>query len=169
MHEVGAAAHQALRTRSAAGRQRAIALLALAPGDRQALEGLLREAGFEVRHTPSVADAPLRPADAASDAFVLLGGMVGGVALPGESTPEVVAALREAGWEHVVVVGADTRPTVVARALATGARGFLVAAPGRASDAGDRRCLRRAGPRRRCRSATSRAGSACCPRARCRC
>ena len=56
--------------------------------------------------------------------------LLAGVPRPDDSTPAAVAALRAAGWDHVVVVGGDVRPTAVARALGRGARGFLVAAPG---------------------------------------
>ena len=66
------------------------------------------------------------PTAAGPGALVLLAG----VPRPDDSTPAAVAALRAAGWDHVVVVGGDVRPTAVARALGRGARGFLVAAPG---------------------------------------
>jgi DNA-binding NarL/FixJ family response regulator len=49
----------------------------------------------------------------------------------GRDDPEpvdVVAALRRAGWPHVVVVGAGLRTATVVRALTTGAQGYLVAA-----------------------------------------
>jgi DNA-binding NarL/FixJ family response regulator len=132
---------------------RPVALLALAPTQRRrALEDVLVDAGFDVRHAPrddagddagddTVGDtggAVVRstggtaagglavPTAAGPGALVLLAG----VPRPDDSTPAAVAALRAAGWDHVVVVGGDVRPTAVARALGRGARGFLVAAPG---------------------------------------
>lgn len=41
--------------------------------------------------------------------------------------PPAVAALRTAGWRHIVVIGADARPSSVVGALTTGAGAFLVA------------------------------------------
>ena len=124
---------------------RPVALLALAPTQRRrALEDVLVDAGFDVRHAPrddtgdDAGGAGVRsaggtavgglavPAAAGPGALVLLAG----VPRPDDSTPAAVAALRAAGWDHVVVVGGDVRPTAVARALGRGARGFLVAAPG---------------------------------------
>jgi DNA-binding NarL/FixJ family response regulator len=118
--------------------ERPVALLALEPAQRRrALEDVLVDAGFDVRHAPRDGDAgppvvgatacgPVVPMAAGPGALVLLAG----VPRPDDSTPAAVAALRAAGWDHVVVVGGDVRPTAVARALGRGARGFLVAAPG---------------------------------------
>jgi DNA-binding NarL/FixJ family response regulator len=118
--------------------ERPVALLALEPAQRRrALEDVLVDAGFDVRHAPCDGDAgpsvvgaaacgPVVPTAAGPGALVLLAG----VPRPDDSTPAAVAALRAAGWDHVVVVGGDVRPTAVARALGRGARGFLVAAPG---------------------------------------
>jgi DNA-binding NarL/FixJ family response regulator len=118
--------------------ERPVALLALEPTQRRrALEDVLVDAGFDVRHAPRDDDAgqvaggaaacgPVVPTAAGPGALVLLAG----VPRPDDSTPAAVAALRAAGWDHVVVVGGDVRPTAVARALGRGARGFLVAAPG---------------------------------------
>jgi DNA-binding NarL/FixJ family response regulator len=120
--------------------ERPVALLALEPTHRRrALEDVLVDAGFDVRHAPrdegrdagegvgEAASGGLSvPAAAGPGALVLLAG----VPRPDDSTPAAVAALRAAGWDHVVVVGGDVRPTAVARALGRGARGFLVAAPG---------------------------------------
>jgi len=118
--------------------ERPVALLALEPAQRRrALEDVLVDAGFDVRHAPRDDDAgqvaggaaacgPVVPTAAGPGALVLLAG----VPRPDDSTPAAVAALRAAGWDHVVVVGGDVRPTAVARALGRGARGFLVAAPG---------------------------------------
>ena len=124
---------------------RPVALLALAPTQRRrGLEDVLVDAGFDVRHAPrddtrddaggavarstggTAAGGLAVPTAAGPGALVLLAG----VPRPDNSTPAAVAALRAAGWEHVVVVGGDVRPTAVARALGRGARGFLVAAPG---------------------------------------
>ena len=124
---------------------RPVALLALAPTQRRrALEDVLVDAGFDVRHAPrddtgddaggavarstggTAAGGLAVPRAAGPGALVLLAG----VPRPDDSTPAAVAALRAAGWDHVVVVGGDVRPTAVARALGRGARGFLVAAPG---------------------------------------
>jgi len=124
---------------------RPVALLALAPTQRRrALEDVLVDAGFDVRHAPrddtgddaggavarstggTAAGGLAVPTAAGPGALVLLAG----VPRPDDSTPAAVAALRAAGWDHVVVVGGDVRPTAVARALGRGARGFLVAAPG---------------------------------------
>jgi DNA-binding NarL/FixJ family response regulator len=124
---------------------RPVALLALAPTQRRrGLEDVLVDAGFDVRHAPrddtrdDAGGAGVRsaggtavgglavPAAAGPGALVLLAG----VPRPDDSTPAAVAALRAAGWDHVVVVGGDVRPTAVARALGRGARGFLLAAPG---------------------------------------
>ena len=102
---------------------------------------MLVDAGFDVRHAPRAGDAgprrrrgdgrgPVVPTAAGPGALVLLAG----VPRPDDSTPAAVAALRAAGWDHVVVVGGDVRPTAVARALGDGARGFLVAAPCRPVD-----------------------------------
>ena len=118
--------------------ERPVALLALEPTQRRrALEDVLVDAGFDVRHAPRACDAgppavgatacgPVVPTAAGPGALVLLAG----VPRPDDSTPAAVAALRAAGWDHVVVVGGDVRPTAVARALGRGARGFLVAVPG---------------------------------------
>jgi len=133
--------------------ERPVALLALAPTQRRrALEDVLVDAGFDVRHAArggaegdvegdaecdtgggagrqageTTAAGLVVPTAAGPGALVLLAG----VPRPDNSTPAAVAALRAAGWEHVVVVGGDVRPTAVARALGRGARGFLVAAPG---------------------------------------
>ena len=118
--------------------ERPVALLALEPAQRRrALEDVLVDAGFDVRHAPRDDDAgqvaggaaacgPVVPTAAGPGALVLLAG----VPRPDDSTPAAVAALRAAGWDHVVVVGGDVRPTAVARALGRGARGFLVAVPG---------------------------------------
>jgi DNA-binding NarL/FixJ family response regulator len=118
--------------------ERPVALLALEPAQRRrALEDVLVDAGFDVRHAPRDDDAgqvaggaaacrPVVPTAAGPGALVLLAG----VPRPDDSTPAAVAALCAAGWDHVVVVGGDVRPTAVARALGRGARGFLVAAPG---------------------------------------
>jgi len=115
---------------------RPVALLVLKPADcRKALEDVLVDAGFDVRHAgpgdghgdEAPADILAVPAAAGPGALVLLGG----VPRPDERTPAAVAALRAAGWDHVVVVGGDAAPTAVARALGRGARGFLLAAPGR--------------------------------------
>jgi DNA-binding NarL/FixJ family response regulator len=118
--------------------ERPVALLALEPTQRRrALEDVLVDAGFDVRHAPRDGDAgppavgatacgPVVPTAAGPGALVLLAGVL----RPDDSTPAAVAALRAAGWDHVVVVGGDVRPTAVARALGRGARGFLVAAPG---------------------------------------
>jgi DNA-binding NarL/FixJ family response regulator len=118
--------------------ERPVALLALEPAQwRRALEDVLVDAGFDVRHAPrddeagqvaggAAACGPVVPMAAGPGALVLLAG----VPRPDDSTPAAVAALRAAGWDHVVVVGGDVRPTAVARALGRGARGFLVAAPG---------------------------------------
>ena len=125
--------------------ERPVALLALAPTQRRrALEDVLVDAGFDVRHAPrddtgddaggavarstggTAAGGLAVPRAAGPGALVLLAG----VPRPDDSTPAAVAALRAAGWDHVVVVGGDVRPTAVARALGRGARGFLVAAPG---------------------------------------
>jgi DNA-binding NarL/FixJ family response regulator len=118
--------------------ERPVALLALEPTQRRrALEDVLVDAGFDVRHAPRDDDAgqfaggaaacgPVVPTAAGPGALVLLAGVL----RPDDSTPAAVAALRAAGWDHVVVVGGDVRPTAVARALGRGARGFLVAAPG---------------------------------------
>jgi DNA-binding NarL/FixJ family response regulator len=111
---------------------RPVALLALEPAERRkALEDVLAAAGFEVRHAArasgGAADRLDVPAAAGPGALVLLGG----VPRPDDRTPAAVAALCAAGWEHVVVIGGDAAPTAVARALGKGARGFLVAAPGR--------------------------------------
>jgi len=141
--------------------ERPVALLALAPTQRRrALEDVLVDAGFDVRHAArggaegdvegdaecdtgggagrqageTTAAGLVVPTAAGPGALVLLAG----VPRPDNSTPAAVAALRAAGWDHVVVVGGDVRPTAVARALGRGARGFLVAAPGpvdRAADA----------------------------------
>ena len=124
---------------------RPVALLALAPTQRRrGLEDVLVDAGFDVRHAPrddtgddaggavarstggTAAGGLAVPRAAGPGALVLLAG----VPRPDDSTPAAVAALRAAGWDHVVVVGGDVRPTAVARALGGGARGFLVAAPG---------------------------------------
>ena len=124
---------------------RPVALLALAPTQRRrGLEDVLVDAGFDVRHAPrddtgddaggavarstggTAAGGLAVPTAAGPGALVLLAG----VPRPDDSTPAAVAALRAAGWDHVVVVGGDVRPTAVARALGRGARGFLVAAPG---------------------------------------
>jgi len=124
---------------------RPVALLALAPTQRRrGLEDVLVDAGFDVRHAPrddtgddaggavarstggTAAGGLAVPRAAGPGALVLLAG----VPRPDDSTPAAVAALRAAGWDHVVVVGGDVRPTAVARALGRGARGFLVAAPG---------------------------------------
>jgi DNA-binding NarL/FixJ family response regulator len=137
MRDVGAAAHEALRAQSDAGRRREVALLAMeSPERRRELESALVEAGFEVRHAASRA-APLDvPPATGPDGLVMLGGVSRTSAdASGDDTSEAVAALREAGWDHVVVVGGDTRATAVARTLATGARGFLVAAPCRGAEA----------------------------------
>jgi len=120
--------------------ERPVALLALGQAQRRrAMEDVLVDAGFDVRHAAH--DAPA-DADPRRDAGMPCGGLVvpvaagpgalvllGGVPRPDDSTPAAVAALRAAGWDHVVVVGGDVRPTAVARALGTGARGFLIAAP----------------------------------------
>jgi len=117
--------------------ERPVALLALEPAQRRrALEDVLVDAGFDVRHAPrgdagppavgATACGPVVPTAAGPGALVLLAG----VPRPDDSTPAAVAALRAAGWDHVVVVGGDVRPTAVARALGRGARGFLVAVPG---------------------------------------
>jgi DNA-binding NarL/FixJ family response regulator len=118
--------------------ERPVALLALEPTQRRrALEDVLVDAGFDVRYAPRACDAgppavgatacgPAVPTAAGPGALVLLAG----VPRPDDSTPAAVAALRAAGWDHVVVVGGDVRPTAVARALGRGARGFLVAVPG---------------------------------------
>lgn len=118
--------------------ERPVALLALeSTHRRRALEDVLVDAGFDVRHAPrdgegcdaggEVGEASSGvPAAAGPGALVLLAG----VPRPDDSTPAAVAALRAAGWDHVVVVGGDVRPTAVARALGGGARGFLLAAPG---------------------------------------
>src|SRR6476646_6286811 len=111
---------------------RPVALLALAPTQRRrGLEDVLVDAGFDVRHAPrddtrdDAGGAGVRsaggtavgglavPAAAGPGALVLLAG----VPRPDDSTPAAVAALRAAGWDHVVVVGGDVRPTAVARAL----------------------------------------------------
>jgi DNA-binding CsgD family transcriptional regulator len=117
--------------------ERPVALLALGPAQRRrAMEDVLVDAGFDVRHAArdhpdadprrGVGGTPLVvPVAAGPVALVLLAG----VPRPDDSTPAAVAALRAAGWDHVVVVGGDVRPTAVARALGTGARGFLIAAP----------------------------------------
>ncbi len=134
MRDVGAAAHRALRSRSAADDprpRRSVALLALESPERcQALEYALVAAGFEVRHAPSAAGAADVPVATGAEALALLGGP----ARPDESTPGAVAALREAGWDHVVVLGGERRPAAVAEALAGGARGYLVAPPSRSVD-----------------------------------
>jgi DNA-binding NarL/FixJ family response regulator len=125
--------------------ERPVALLALEPAERRrALEDVLVDAGFDVRHAPrddtgddaggavarstggTAAGGLAVPRAAGPGALVLLAG----VPRPDDSTPAAVAALRAAGWDHVVVVGGDVRPTAVARALGRGARGFLVAVPG---------------------------------------
>jgi DNA-binding NarL/FixJ family response regulator len=97
---------------------------------------VLVDAGFDVRHaeqdgpaTPGAEPAAV-PAAAGPGALVLLAG----VPRPDDRTPAAVAALRAAGWDHVVVVGGNAAPAAVARALGTGARGFLLAAPGLPSD-----------------------------------
>ena len=141
MHDGVDAAHEAFGSG-----ERPVALLALAPAQRRrAMEDVLVDAGFDVRHAArddqeAGADASAQtrrgvgavpsgglvvPVAAGPGALVLLAG----VPRPDDSTPAAVAALRAAGWDHVVVVGGDVRPTAVARALGTGARGFLVAAP----------------------------------------
>jgi len=111
---------------------RPVALLVLEPAEcRKALEDVLVDAGFDVRHAgqgdAASAEVLAVPAAAGPGALVLLSG----VPRPDERTPAAVAALRAAGWDHVVVVGGDAAPTAVARALGRGARGFLLAAPGR--------------------------------------
>jgi DNA-binding NarL/FixJ family response regulator len=141
MHDGADAAHPAFGTG-----ERPVALLALGQAQRRrAMEDVLVDAGFDVRHAArddqgaagdvgadrrrDVGGIPsgrlVVPLAAGPGALVLLAG----VPRPDDSTPAAVAALRAAGWEHVVVVGGDVRPTAVARALGTGARGFLVAAP----------------------------------------
>lgn len=120
-------AHEALGSGT-----RPVALLVLEPAEcRKALEDVLVDAGFDVRHAGQGDEAPADslavPAAAGPGALVLLGG----VPRPDDRTPAAVAALRAAGWDHVVVVGGDAAPTAVARALGRGARGFLLAAPGR--------------------------------------
>jgi DNA-binding NarL/FixJ family response regulator len=117
---------------------RPVALLALDSAERRtAMEEVLAGAGFEVRHAAPdgaantdgapAAEQLTVPTAAGPGALVLLG-----VPRPDDRTPAAVAALCAAGWEHVVVVGGDAAPTAVARALGEGARGFLVAAQGRA-------------------------------------
>jgi DNA-binding NarL/FixJ family response regulator len=141
MHDGADAAHPAFGSG-----ERPVALLALEPAQRRrAMEDVLVDAGFDVRHAAredrgagadsggdrrrDVDGAPsgglVVPVAAGPGALVLLAG----VPRPDDSTPAAVAALRAAGWDHVVVVGGDVRPTAVARALGRGARGFLVAAP----------------------------------------
>jgi DNA-binding CsgD family transcriptional regulator len=141
MHDGADAAHPAFGSG-----ERPVALLALEPAQRRrAMEDVLVDAGFDVRHAArddkgaggdtgadrrrDVGGIPsgglVVPHAAGPGALVLLAG----VPRPDDSTPAAVAALRAAGWDHVVVVGGDVRPTAVARALGTGARGFLVAAP----------------------------------------
>jgi DNA-binding NarL/FixJ family response regulator len=46
---------------------------------------------------------------------------------PSGGCSPAVAALRTAGWRHIVVIGADARPSSVVGALTTGAGAFLVA------------------------------------------
>jgi DNA-binding NarL/FixJ family response regulator len=127
MHDGEDIAHQAFGSG-----ERPVALLALESTQRRrALEDVLVEAGFDVRHAPRDGGEPDTrdigvPTAAGPGALVLLAG----VPRPDDSTPAAVAALLAAGWDHVVVVGGDVRPTAVARALGGGARGFLVAAPG---------------------------------------
>jgi DNA-binding NarL/FixJ family response regulator len=76
------------------------------------------------------------PAAAGPGALVLLDGVPRPDEHPSAAVPEVVSALRAAGWDHVVVVGGDPRPTAIAHALGRGARAFLLAARGSpASDA----------------------------------
>ena len=59
------------------------------------------------------------PAAAGPGALVLLGGVPVGADESGTHA-RAVAALRAAGWDHVVVVGGDAAPTAVARALGEG-------------------------------------------------
>jgi DNA-binding CsgD family transcriptional regulator len=120
--------------------ERPVALLALEPAQRRrALEDVLVDAGFEVRHALRDDDdddaGPVAGGAAAGRHVPMAAGpgalvLLAGVPRPDDSTPAAVAALCAAGWDHVVVVGGDVRPTAVARALGRGARGFLVAAPG---------------------------------------
>jgi DNA-binding NarL/FixJ family response regulator len=70
------------------------------------------------------------PAAAGPGALVLLDGVPRPDEHPPPAVPEVVSALRAAGWDHVVVIGGDARSTAVAHALGRGARAFLVAARG---------------------------------------
>ena len=152
MHDGVDVAHQAFGPG-----ERPVALLALEPAQRRrAMEDVLVDAGFDVRHAArddpgadirrDVGGIPpgglVVPVAAGPGALVLLAG----VPRPDDSTPTAVAALRAAGWDHVVVVGGDVRPTAVARALGTGARGFLVAAPCPPDPAADPRRWRRAVP-----------------------
>jgi DNA-binding NarL/FixJ family response regulator len=46
----------------------------------------------------------------------------------GAGCSPAVAALRTAGWRHIVVIGSDARPSSVVGALTTGAGAFLVSA-----------------------------------------
>jgi DNA-binding NarL/FixJ family response regulator len=70
------------------------------------------------------------PAATGPGALVLLDGVPRPDEHPPPAVPEVVSALRAAGWDHVVVIGGDARSTAVAHALGRGARAFLVAARG---------------------------------------
>lgn len=116
---------------------RPVALLALEPADRRtALESVLVDAGFDVRHAAQdsaggepAADRIVIPAAAGPGALVLLGGMPRPDSRAPTAVPDIVSALRAAGWDHVVVVGGDAAPTAVSCALGRGARGFLLAAP----------------------------------------
>lgn len=102
-----------------------VALLALSsPEHRRAVEAGLAGTGVaRIVHA------------APTDAAVAAGsGQPGGVAVlewpDGDGGPvAVLAALRRAGWPHVVVVGSDRRTATVVRALTTGARGYLLGAP----------------------------------------
>jgi DNA-binding CsgD family transcriptional regulator len=114
---------------------RPVALLALAPTQRRrALEDVLVDAGFDVRHAPrddtgddaggavarstggTAAGGLAVPRAAGPGALVLLAG----VPRPDDSTPAAVAALRAAGWDHVAAPGPvdlSADPAPVARAV----------------------------------------------------
>jgi len=102
-----------------------VALLALGSPERcRALGAELVGAGYG----PVLHAAPADVGEAAARtgpgdlAVVECGPPAGG---PGCSP--AVAALRTAGWRHIVVIGADSRPSAVVGALTTGAGAYLVA------------------------------------------